>query len=210
MAQGTSLCGENNCWNSQPSKTTRNLQQHMQEGVEELNIEAEQRDDKKSLVLPTITETNLSTVTTNYSPRIACFIKKILLLKKDIYVDLAVWKWNREDSITLFRVFIDSITSEQGLIDMDYYTNVNLTVFEKAQGMFNQFLKGVRYAKHLKSNGLAHRDNLTKSDAHVGEHRDADTNTLEGLSLKLGPAPPGGTKTGTLEETEALKKLEKH
>ena len=53
-----------------------------------------------------------------------------------------------------------------------------------------------------------HLDDPTQWD--VGEYVKAEMATLEGLPLKSGALPPGGTQTGTPKGKETLTQLRKH
>ena len=72
------------------------------------------------------------------------------------FADLAVWKFNKNNSAIMFGRFLDSINCEQDLLELTIDNNDPFPFSEKARGSFNWFWKGIKYAKRLKHKGLAH------------------------------------------------------
>ena len=95
----TGLCGDH--WNKEPSRTTRNSQRRIREGIEESKVEEEETDDKESTATATMTG---STPTTSQGPQIKHLVETILRQKQDGFVDLAVWNWIGMDSAATFEL----------------------------------------------------------------------------------------------------------
>lgn len=153
---------------------------------------------------------NTTVTTTNHNEKILYFVQTILSLPQNSFADLTVWNFIGERSTTTFREFINNVRSEQEMEDTGYNPNINNTLRKRAQGQYNKLLKGVRYAKHRKKNGLPHWDDPTQWD--VGDFQDTDMETLDGLPLvtpRAGAASSGGTKTVILNasKTEEQKAL---
>ena len=72
----TGLCGDH--WNKEPSRTTRNLQRQIQEGIEESKVEEEETDDKEPTATATMTG---SQPITSQGPQIKHLVEMILRQK---------------------------------------------------------------------------------------------------------------------------------
>ena len=140
----TGLCGDH--WNKEPSRTTRNSQRRIREGIEESKVEEEETDDKESTATATMTG---STPITSQGPQIKHLVETILKQKQDSFVDLAVWNWLGMDSAATFGDFLESIDSQESFEKINFDdTNGNHLLIEKAREQYTRLLKTVKYGKH--------------------------------------------------------------
>ena len=149
----TGLCGEH--WNKEPSRTTRNSQRRIQEGIGESKVEPEETDDADATATAsTVTGTGITTMTgatpvTKHGPQIKHFVETILRQKQDSFVDLAVWKWIGLDSTATFAELLESVDSEQTFEAIDFDdTTGTYVLLAKARGQYIRLLKGIKYGKH--------------------------------------------------------------